>query len=506
MSKQVSLTKNTIILYVRIIVVTIVTLFSSRTILQALGDIDYGIYNVIFGIVGAFQIINGALVVTGNRFLISDMVENPQDLENTFSLLCYIHLFLAAIVSLVVEVIGLYLIANELVIPSVRLNTAYLIFHISVIVFFLSVIKIPYNSIVISNERFNIQAYADMVYAIGVLVISLIIRYIDGDQLLLFVLGILIVNIIVFLIYFIYSKQTYSYCRIRGRCNFSRIGKLFSFASWNFLGSTALAIKMQGTNILLNMFFGPIVNTSRGIAFQVNSALNSLSSVMVTAIGPRIIKYYDKKDYDKVNTLVNRGAKYSFIVYFIFCLPLYLSIDYVLTLWLGQVPQYADDFTRLILVYGLYYTFSSTLTNLVVASKAVKSYHVTVSIIEMCSFGITYLLLIQFNNPNTVFLMYIAVAILLIFVKALLLRNTSNLHIRKYFMEAFLPCVVVALLSYYTCNYVFSNNVNSFAGLVLVTLTSLFIIICLSWVLALTNNERNEIKKFVKKKYTDERA
>lgn len=498
-----SLAKNTILLYIRIIVVTIVAIFSSRYVLNALGEVDYGIFNVIFGIVGLFLIISGAMVVTGNRFLISDMVNSPSSLRNTFSTLFVTHLIIAILFSILTEIVGLYLIDKQLQIPQDRLYTAYLIFQLSVVTLFFSFIQIPFQSVIIANEHFDIQAYLEIAYAILLLVTAIVTPYLQYDSLLVYSVGVTIVRIIIFAGYTSFSVKRFEYVTLSTKCNFVGIKRMFSFASWNFLGTASMALKMQGTNILLNIFFGPIVNTSRGIAFQVSSALKKLSGTMVTALGPRIVKNYDINDISTYNELICIGSKYSYQIMFIFSLPIFIASDYILNLWLGRIPEYSSIFVRLILVYGLYDTMSLTLLTAAIASKKVKSFYIMISVIELLSFIATYICIVVFDSPTVVFYAYIVTAILLLFFRMFLLTKTSHLEAYKFFKECIVPCTFTTIIQTFAIGYLFKDLAFNFFSFVLLCLSSALIGGILTYIFVAKQWEKDivneKIKNMIKK-------
>lgn len=507
MSSKTSLSKNTALLYVRIIVVTLVTLFTSRFVLNSLGDIDYGVFNVIFGIVAAFQIMAGALIVTGNRFLISDMVNNKDRLPETFSLLLFIHLFLAVFVGLIVEIFGLYMINNQLSIPSDRLSAAYVVFQLSVFNFFTSIVQLPFQSVLISNERFDVQAYCDIFYAVVLWVLALIISFFPGDVLINYAIGYVLIHFMLLAIYIIICRKGFEYVNFRIVIKLDRLKKLLTFASWNFMGASTLAIYMQGTNMILNMHFGPLVNTSRGIAFQVNTALNKLGGTIVTALGPRMTKSYDEGDITKMNSLAIIGAKYNFAVMMIFCVPIFLSAEYILQLWLGQVPRYATEFVRLIVIYSLVSSLSSTLLTVNLAVRKVKSYFIFIGAVQLAATAVSYIVLKYTTSlgPNVIFLIYIITALVLLFGGALILKINSYFDFKRFITDCIFPCVVSATILYIVMYLIFGNIDTTFLLLVAQCLASILIGLIISCLLIMKPDERVFVLALIKSKIRHEK-
>lgn len=502
MSSKTSLSKNTALLYVRIIVVTLVTLFTSRFVLNSLGDIDYGVFNVIFGIVMMFLIIAGALIVTGNRFLIADMVTNRERLPETFSLLLFIHIILAVIVGLMVELSGLYMIDNKLSIPPDRLSAAYIVFQLSVLNFFISIIQIPFQSVVISNERFDIQAYCDILYAVLLLVLALLIQFFPGDVLINYTIGYTLISFVIMTIYIIVCRRRFEYVTFRMVMKLDRLKKLLSFASWNFMGASSLAVYMQGTNMILNMHFGPLVNTARGIAFQVDSALNKLGGTITTALGPRMTKSYDEGDIAKMNSLAIIGAKYNFAVIMIFCVPIFLSAEYILQLWLGQIPKYAVVFVRLIIIYNLINSLSSTMITVNLAVRKVKLYFIFIGTIQIVATVVSYIALQYQGNygPNIVFFIYIATSVVLLFGRAIILKYKSFFDFKGYLVNCILPCAVSVIILYFLMYLIFGNIDTTFILLVAQCFASIFIGVSLTGLLIMKPDEREFVITRIKSK------
>lgn len=502
MNSKTSLSKNTALLYVRIIVVTLVTLFTSRFVLISLGDIDYGVFNVVFGIVAAFQIMAGALIVTGNRFLISDMVNNKDRLPETFSLLLFIHLFLAVFVGLIVEIFGLYMINNQLSIPSDRLSAAYIIFQLSVFNFFTSIVQLPFQSVLISNERFDVQAYCDIFYAVVLLVLALIISFFPGDVLINYAIGYVLIHFMLLVIYIIICRTGFEYVNFRIVIKLDRLKKLLTFASWNFMGASSQAIYMQGTNMILNMHYGPLVNTARGIAFQVNTALNKLGGTIVTALGPRIVKSFDEGNIIMMNRLAIIGAKYNFAVMMIFCVPIFLSAEYILQLWLGQVPRYATEFVRLIVIYSLISSLSSTLLTVNLAVRKVKLYFMFVSIMQIVATICSYITLQYPTNygPNIVFFIYIATSVVLLFGSAIILKFKSHFDFKGFVKDCFLPCTISVSILYPLIYLAFRNVDMNFGWLIFQCIISALIGFLISFLIIMKSGERRYFFDYIKSK------
>lgn len=479
------------------------TLFSSRFVLESLGDIDYGIFNVIFGIVTVFQVMAAALIITGNRFIIADMVNNKERLPETFSILLFIHIFLSLFVGLLVELVGIYIIEDQLSIPVERISSAYIIFQLSVINFFTTIIQLPFQSVLISNERFDIQAYCDILYAVLLLILALIISYFPGDVLINYTIGFIFIHVLILAIYIFICRKEYEYVNFKVIIKFKRLKKLLSFASWNFIGTSSLAVYMQGTNMILNMHFGPLVNTARGISFQVNTALNKLGGTIVTALGPRIIKSFDEGNIQMMNKLAIIGAKYNFAVMMIFCVPIYFSSEYILQLWLGQTPKYATEFVKLIVIYSLISSLSSTMEPVNLAARNVKLYLIVTGVVQLFATIVSYLALQITSDPqpNIIFFIYIATSLVLLFGRALILKINSFFDIKQFIRDGILPCVFSVAILYTPIYYIFRNVEINFGILISQCLISILLGSFVCFMIIMKSDERSYVFNWIKSKF-----
>ena len=334
-SNNKRIAKNTLLLYVRMLFMMVIGLYTSRVILDKLGEVDFGIYNVVGGFVTMFTVISGAMTTATQRFLSFEIGKGKDgNVKGIFSTMIYIHLFLALIILLFGEVVGVWFLNTHMNFPAGRYDAANWVFQLSLLVFILNVINVPYNGALIAYEKMSAFAYFSIFDAVFKLAICYVITLTPYDKLVVYAVLMAVIQVALLTMYFFYCRVKFKDCRFTGRFNKEYGRNVGSFVSWNLIGSLSGIAKEQGVNVVLNMFFGPAVNAARGIAYQVLSKLNGFVTNFQMAMNPQIIKNYASAELDNMYKLVFRGAKFSYLLLLTLSLPIVIEAPLILSLWL----------------------------------------------------------------------------------------------------------------------------------------------------------------------------
>lgn len=437
--------KNTLMLYIRMLFGMLVSLYTSRVILQALGVEDYGIYNVVGGFVAMFSMISLSLSSATSRFLTFELGRRDiEKLKKVFSTSLYIHMSLAVIIVLLSESFGLWFLNTRLTIPPERIYAANWVFHASILSFVFGLLSVPFNASIISHERMDIFAYIGILDIILRLLAVLFIAYSSciHDRLIVYSSLLVLISISIQIFYMWFCRTHFAECKDIKYFSKECFREMSSFATWNFIGCTAGLLKDQGVNILLNIFFGPVLNAARGIASTVNNAISSFANNFMTALNPQITKSYASGDYDYMNSLVERGSRFSFYIMFIFILPVMLETEFILNLWLGSYPEYTISFVRLVLVVSAIDILSNTLINLQSATGRIRNYQIAVGGMLMMNFPLSYICLKLEFSPLSVYFVAIVVALSCFILRLIFLRRMVN----KFSMSVYLKNVLLNVL------------------------------------------------------------
>lgn len=498
--------KNTFMLYFRTLIMMIVGLYTSRIVINALGINDYGIYNIVGGIVGLFGFINSSMTRSTQRFLNFELgKKDSKSINSVFSNSIIIHFVIALVIFILAETIGLWFVINKLVIPPGQLSAALIVYQCTILSTMLMIIGVPYNSLIIAYEQMNIFAYFSMVDVFLKLCVAYFISSIAADRLGIYALLLLIIQIISFLIYFIYCKRKFSDIKLIIKFNPILFKQMFSFTSWTVIGELAYIGFTQGINILLNLFFGPIINATRAISVQVQNAVKQFAGGFQTAMNPQIVKSYSNGDKEYLNRLVFEGSRISFFLVFIFSVPFLLETNLILTLWIKMVPEYCCSFVRLILVISI---VDAMITPLIIAASAtgvIRNYQIVLGGLLLTIVPISYLFLKLGLLPTVVMYVHLGITIITLFVRLYYAKKLNGLNIKRYFYNVIIKSIVSvtpAFLVIWYFHYYFLEHLNVFSRLMMTIIYMIILtIIFIKWGLNLA--ERNYIlsKLYSLKKY-----
>lgn len=440
--------KNTIILYIRMLFLMLINLYTSRIILEALGIEDYGIYNAVGGFVSMFGIISNSLSVAISRFITFEISKGTKkNINKIFCTSLLIMVFIGIIIIIFLFSIGLWFLNTQMIIPENRLLAANCIFFFSALTFAINLISVPYNACIIANEKMGAFAYIGIIDAIGRLIISYLIIISPIDKLTFYAALLFILSLSIRFAYRWYCKRNFDICNFKWIFDKNTLKVILGFASWNFIGASSGILKEQGVNILLNIFYGPVVNAARGIAVQVSTAVLQFSQNIVTAINPQITKSYANGNHAYTMFLIEKGAKLSYFMLFTLSLPIITNTPYILKIWLGEYPNYSIIFVRLVLVYSIHEAISSTLMTAMFATGKIKNYQIVVGGIQLLCFPLSYFALKLGYQPESVFIIAIIISIACLAARLYMLRTMINLSISAFINNVYIRILGVSAIS-----------------------------------------------------------
>ena len=488
--------KNTALLYVRMLLIMGVTLYTSRVVLNTLGVEDFGIYNVVGGIVVMFSFLNSAMSSATQRYLSFALGQKDHvQFKKVFNHSIYIHLFIAFFIVLLAETVGLWFLETQLIIPSDRMDAARWVYQFSVLTFVVSVIQTPYNASIISHEKMNIYAYGSILEVslkLGVVYLLLISGF---DKLKLYAILVFLVSFLMTLIYSVYCSFKLKGCQYQLYFERKLFNSLFAFSGWNLFGNLAWVTMGQGSNMLLNMFFGPTVNASRGIAFQINAAISSFIGNFRTAINPQIIKSYSLGNREYMNNLVFEGAKYSYFLLLFLTLPVLLETEFVLKIWLKIVPVYAVLFCQLILINTLIQSFDASFGIVFQAMGRIKETQLLGTLIYLLVLPISYLFLKMGYQAEVTFYIQIVATIFVSFgVKIYLLSKIADITPLYYANRLFLPVLKVTMVGLIFPIIIRNNMSDTYVRFFIVSFSSCVSLIISIYFLGINREDRIKIK------------
>ena len=493
--------KNTLLLYVRMLFLMLVNLYTSRVILRILGVDDYGIYNAVGGIVLMLSFLNSALSNGSSRFITYELGKKDSSCLNIiFCTILNAHLLLAIIVVLIAETVGLWFVTNKLGLAADRLNAALLAYHFSVLTSVATITQVPYTATIIAHERMQIYAYASIFEVVLKLLILYLLPILGHDRLETYAVLLFIVQIIIISIYRVYSIRKFSETKYKFIFNKKKFQEITSFSSWSLLGNAAHALTGQGTNILLQMFFGPKLVAARAISLQVNMAANQFVNNFKLAADPQIVKYYAAGDVGTSKRLTLNTAKFSFFLMLFLCLPIYVVADPLLKLWLVIVPPYTLIFLKLIILQSLFSVFDTCFYSGLYACGRVKENALISPFILSLQFPVIYIAFKLGGSP--VFLSYagiMATLILAIIVKPLLLVKMAGYNWDDI-KTVFIPCCKTAIAAFIPSLFVahfLSKDYWQYAVLLVIVMA--IVIFCILYI-GIRGDQRIEILNLIKNK------
>ena len=495
-SSNKRIAKNTLYLYFRMLLTMGVSLYTSRVVLATLGVEDFGIYSVVGGVVAMFGFLNSTMASGTQRFLTFQLGKNDfPALKKTFSAALNIHIFLAIVIFVLAETIGLWFLKAKINIPGGREYAALWVYQFSVLAALLSIVQVPYNASIIAHERMNVYAYVSIIDVVLKLLIVYLLSVSGYDKLITYAVLIFVVSIIVSGIYCVYCTKQYRECRLRWVKDTQLYKSMLIFSGWNMFGCGAIVGATQGVNILLNLFFGTVVNAARGIAVQVSTAITMFVNNFQTAVNPQIVKLYAAGEKDKLYTLLFQNAKFSFCLMWLLLLPVLLKLEVILQIWLVEVPEYTALFCRLILLQALVSSTQRPFVMAIHATGNMKMANLTGGIVLLLVLPVSYFLLKMGNAVYSPFIVYIIAFVVTSCIELCLLRKWIKLPIMRLIKETYLPVILISICTLpisLLVNYYSKNNVIS---LIWVSALSMLLVLVSIYYIACSKEIRNVILK-----------
>lgn len=445
-SKRIA--KNTLLLYVRMLFLMIVSLYTSRVILNALGVEDYGIYNVVGGVVTMFSMLSGSLNSAISRFLTFELgTGNTEKLKKIFSSSLTIQFGLAAIIVILAETVGLWFMNTKLVIPEERMVAANWCYQFSILTFAVNLINVPYNAAIIAHEKMSAFAYISIVEALIKLVIAWTIVVTPVDRLIYFGGMLCFLAVALRLIYGWYCKKKFEECSYQFIYDHDLLKQMFGFAGWNFIGASSAVLRDQGGNIIINMFFGPAINAARAIAVKVNTVVTSFVQNFMTALNPQITKSYANGDHEYMFKLIFQGARLSYYILLLIGLPIILNTHYLLVVWLKLVPEHTVIFVQLTLIFAMCESISNPLVTAMLATGKIRNYQIVVGGLQLMNLPLAYACLKLGASPESVLYVAIFISQCCLAARLYMLRGLIGLKVRTYLKEVYFNVIIVTILS-----------------------------------------------------------
>lgn len=430
--------QNTALLYIRMFITLSVSLYTSRIVLEKLGIVDFGINNVVAGMVSMFTFLNSTLASSTQRFITFALgTGDKQKQKETFSTTLIIHFSLSGLIGLVILLGGLYFLDGKLVIPAERMDAAYWVFYCSIITVVLSITQVPYMSSIIAHENMGIYAYMSIFDAVAKLGVAYALMAADVDRLKLYTVLMVLVQVCDMAFYRLYCIRKYEECRFSVCLDKPLAKEILGFAGWNIFGCAAALFNNQGFNMLLNVFYGPVLNAARGISNQVNSIASQFVYNFQMAVNPQIVKYYANWETSEMNRLIHNNARFSGLMVLFIIVPLMAELPFVLKLWLGQYPKETVFFTRIILLQTLITAMSRSVVMGLYATGKMKTANLLSGTVLFLSLPISYVLLRTELSLQFVMAITLLPWLIETFIDLKLLRNYVGISLSTFYRRSY---------------------------------------------------------------------
>lgn len=467
-----------------------VGIYTSRVIVQTLGEVDFGLYNVVSGVVVFISFISTALSSSTSRFLTFSLgKQDLKELNNTFRSTFSIHIIIGGIIFILLETIGLFLF-YKLNIPSNRLTVCFWVYQYAILSTILSLAAVPFSASIIAHERMSIYAYTSMIDVILKLIIVFIIPYSSIDHLLLYSTFIFIMNVIGAIINIVYCYKNFPETSTQWLFKKQYISPIFKYCSWIIIGQFSWLLSTQGLNFLLNIFYGAAVNAARALSIQIQSILSRFVQGFQTALNPQITKSYASGDINYMHTLIFNSSRYSFLILFICSAPIYIATDILLGIWLNQVPEYTTQFVRIILIGNLLDGLINPLVISINSTGKMRSTQLMQAILYMLSFLTQWLILFTLHDPVMAFGSYYIFLFLIFIFRLIILKYKIALSIKQYIKTVCIPLIITIIIS--ISIYAIYNATTKMSSLI-----NISFIIIITFITAYFLGLKKEERKFI---------
>lgn len=500
-SNNKRLAKNTALLYVRTLFIMFISLYTSRVVLATLGVKDYGIYNVVGGVIAMFGVVSGSISNAVSRFITFELGKGDKKrLNDIFITSINIEFIIAAVVLVLGETVGVWFLNTQMNIPDGRMFAANWVLQFSLCSFIFGLWSVPYNACIIAHEDMSVYAYFSILEAVLKLVIVYLIVISPWDKLISYAFLLFAVDALMRLLYGLYCKFHYEETRYHFAWNKGMVKQMGSFSGWQFLTNTTWLVNTQGINILMNIYFGVAINAARGVANQVDGAIMKFVNSFTTALNPQITKDYAKSDMSALYKLVCNGAKYTFFLMMLFQLPAILEADTLLHVWLKNVPDHAITFLQLTMVGTMLNMLGNTQLTACMATGNIKKYTIVVTIVGITVFPITWIAFALGLPPESCYVAFIIVYVAVLFTRVYIMKGLIGcpmmLFIRKVIYKIIPVAIAAAIIPVAFVHYVAPSFLRLIATCVICTICS-----CTSiWNIGISKDERTAVINIIKNK------
>lgn len=496
--------KNTVYLYIRMLITLVVSLYTSRIILQYLGVVDFGILNIVGAFLSMFGFATAAMGRASTRFFSFALGKGDKDdFIATFKSTISIYILLATVVLIIAETVGLWFVWNKLNIPQDRHASAMIVYQISLLTFCCGMLRIPYNSSIIAHERMDFYAYTSVIEVVLKLVIVFLLMVAPFDKLVFYNFMFFLVSLGITL-WYAYFCRRFEGCRFGLNWNKRKFKEIYSFVGWNFISNIGDIFIDQGINILINFFFGPAINAARGIAFHIKGHVTSFCINFQIATSPQITKYYAAGDLPNMNKLVLQSSKISFYLMFLVCMPACVGMETVLQIWLKEVPIYTLIFTRLILINRIVDSLAGTMHMAIYASGKIKYFVMVLSVAKVLAFALVFVVF-KFLDAPPEYSVYCTIfyAFVCICIQCFYYRLVSNCSIVLYLKDVIGRAVLVAFLSIILVYFLYVKiyDASNYLLMFLLMMYSFLVAVCVCYFIGLNSDERLKVNLILKQKF-----
>ena len=499
-----TIAKNTLMLYMRAILMMGIGLYTSRIILKALGITDFGIYNAVGGIIAMFGFISSSLSNATSRFITIAIGRGDQSYTNrTYGNIKVMYYILCVVIVLFAETVGLWFLFNKMTIPADRMSAAFWVYQYSVLSSVVGFISVPYNSAIIAHERMSAFAYISLLDATLKLVICFLLQMSPYDKLIVYATLLFFVGVIDRIIYAVYCNKRFEEVHAPARIDKEQLREILTMSGWSLSGNLFWILNTQGVNLILNVFFGPVVNAARGIAMQVQGVMGQFVTNFQTAINPQITKSYANVEYDRMHSLLHLSSKFSYFLMLLMSVPVFIEAPIILKWWLGTIPDNTIVYLRIILLYSVFATLANPLWIAVLATGKLKKYQLWDNMVQALVLPISYIAFKYFHAASYwVFIILLVAEIVEIFVRVWVVLPLINHKYLDYIREVVIPLVLVSfvapLVPLALSNYLSTNEVVEFFMISVFSVLSSLLFI---WLLGMKRSERVYFVEFLKKRY-----
>lgn len=500
-SNNKRIARNTLFMYLRMGATMIVQLYTSRIVLDALGIDNYGVYNIVASVVILFTFIGGPLSAATQRFFNYELgLKHGGDINKIFNLVLLAYVALTALLVIVIEIGGGWYVANKLNIPPDSLEASKWVFQLSILSLAFSLMRTPFESLIIANERMDYYAYLSIVEVMLKLANAMSLTYFACDKLKLYAFNGLAISIFFTVCVVFYCHRQFKEIHIRRTWDRNIFRSLLSFSGWTLLSSVTTMGATNGVNILLNAFWGVAVNSAMGVATQVSTAINQFVTNFQVAFNPQIVKYYSSGDLDQMQLLAFRAAKFSYLLLFMIVCPLFVNIDFILAVWLKEVPPYTAPLCLGLIAWSLLESLMAPLWTSVTATGRIKVYHIVMSIIISMVFLLSWAALAAGYSPVSVVVVKCGVDVVLIITRLLFTKKLLNFSIRRYISQVLLPVGIMTVVMVAIMGMLSALHTEGWTNVIITYSVDILLFIPLASLIALSRKERTATVSLIKTK------